>query len=122
MWRRFDPSIGGYAGSGNMGDDAILQGYLEGLTAEEKRRTVVLSGSPRWDGRRFGVRCVGRMRILSVALCMLRSDAFFLGGGSLLQNGTGNLSLLYYLGLLRLARFCSCKTEILAGGDRKSVV
>jgi polysaccharide pyruvyl transferase WcaK-like protein len=48
--------------------------------------------------------------------CFLRSERFLCGGGSLLQNGTGNLSLGYYLSLLRLARLCGCETELLAGG------
>ena len=116
MAKRFDRCIGGYAGCGNMGDDAILQAYLDGLSAGERKRTVVLSGFPRRDRRRFGVRCVGRKRFFAVVCQMLQSRTFLLGGGSLLQNGTGNLSLLYYLGLLRLARLCGCKTEILAGG------
>ena len=116
MARRFDRCIGGYAGCGNLGDDAILLGYLGNLTGEERRRTVVLSGSPRCDGRRFGVRCVGRKSPLAVVISFMRSRCFLLGGGSLLQNGTGNLSLLYYLGLLRLARICGCSTELLAAG------
>ena len=116
MARRFDRCIGGYAGCGNLGDDAILQGYLGELTRDELRRVVVLSGRPRRDRRRFGVRCVGRKSLFGVVFCLLRSDRFLLGGGSLLQNGTGNLSLLYYLGLLRLARLCGCSTELLAAG------
>ncbi len=114
--RRFERCIGGYAGCGNLGDDAILQAYLENLSREDRRRTVVLSGDPRRDGRRFGVKCVGRKDPFGMAVCFLRSERFLCGGGSLLQNGTGNLSLRYYLGLLWLARLCGCKTEILAGG------
>ncbi len=114
--RRFDRCIGGYAGCGNLGDDAILQAYLEKLSRAERRKTVVLSGDPRRDSRRFGVKCVGRKDLFAVAVCFLRSERFLCGGGSLLQNGTGDLSLSYYLGLLWLARICGCKTEILAGG------
>ena len=116
MMRKFDRCIGGYAGCGNLGDDAILQAYLGSLTRAERRKTAVLSGCPSWDRRRFGVTCVNRKNPFAVALCLLQSSRFLLGGGSLLQNGTGNLSLLYYLGLLRLARLCGCKTQLLAGG------
>ena len=114
--RRFERCIGGYAGCGNLGDDAILQAYLQKLSRGERRRTVVLSGDPRRDSRRFGVKCVGRKNPFGVVFVFLRSERFLCGGGSLLQNGTGNLSLAYYLGLLWLARTCGCKTEILAGG------
>ena len=116
MARGFERCIGGYAGCGNLGDDAILQGYLQRLSEAELHRVVVLSGRPRWDRRRFGVRCVGRKSLLRIVFTLMRSQRFLLGGGSLLQNGTGNLSLLYYLGLLRLARFCGCSTELLAAG------
>ncbi len=108
--------IGGYAGCGNLGDDAILLGYLRSLSYAERRRVTVLSGSPREDSRRFLVRCVGRKNPFSVLLAMLRSERFLCGGGSLLQNRSGRLSLLYYLSLLRLARICGCRTELISSG------
>lgn len=115
--RKYDVCIGGYAGCGNIGDDAILEGYLGGLSAKERRRyTVVLSGRPRWDSRRFGVGCVGRKNPFSVTACLLQSKVFVCGGGSLLQNATGNPSLFYYLGLLWLARLCRCKTRLMSSG------
>jgi polysaccharide pyruvyl transferase CsaB len=59
---------------------------------------------------------VGRKNPFSVLFAMLRSERFLCGGGSLLQNRSGKLSLLYYLFLLRLARLCGCKTELLSSG------
>ena len=115
--RKYDLCIGGYAGCGNLGDDAILEGYLSSLSEGQRRnRVVVLSGKPRRDRRRFGVRCVGRKNLFSVLWCFLRSEVFVCGGGSLLQNATGNLSLFYYLGLLWLARLCGCKTRLMSAG------
>lgn len=112
--------IGGYAGCGNIGDDAVLQGYLklleQGKGSDARREMTVLSGSPGWDSRRFGVRCVNRKNPFSVLRTFLRSERFLCGGGSLLQNATGKLSLLYYLTLLQAARICGCKTELLAAG------
>lgn len=106
--------IGGYAGCGNLGDDAILQGVLEKLPHPDN--TVVLSGDPRRDSKRFGVRCVHRRDPVSVTRALLSSERFLCGGGSLLQNETGNLSLLYYLSLIALSLKCECKTELLAAG------
>ena len=115
--RKYDLCIGGYAGCGNLGDDAILEGYLASLSAEERKfRMVILTGRPRRDGRRFGVRCVGRKNLFSILRCFLQSKVFVCGGGSLLQNATGNLSLFYYLGLLHLARLCGCKTRLMSAG------
>ena len=114
--RRGSVCIGGYAGCKNLGDDAILLGYLSSLSYDQRRRITVLSGSPREDRRRFLVRCVGRKNPFSVALAMIRSERFLCGGGSLLQNRSGNLSLLYYLALLRMARLLGCRTELVSSG------
>ena len=115
--RKYEFCIGGYAGCGNIGDDAILEGYLKGLSPAQRRlKTVVLSGKPKWDSRRFGVRCVGRKNPFSVMASLLQSKVFLCGGGSLLQNATGNPSLFYYLGLLWLARLCGCKTRLMSSG------
>ena len=109
--------VGGYAGCGNLGDDAILQGLIVRLRKEHPEvRLRALTGSPVRDSRRFGIPCVHRLRLPSVALAMLRSDIFLLGGGSLLQDLTGKRSLAYYLFLLKLARFLGCRTGTLAAG------
>lgn len=112
--------IGGYAGCGNIGDDAILQGYLKRLEQEKgcgiRREITVLSGSPSRDTKRFGVRCVNRKNPFSVLRALLRSERFLCGGGSLLQNATGKCSLPYYLALLQAARMCGCRVELLAAG------
>ncbi len=106
--------IGGYAGCGNLGDDAILSGFLAKHPSPSD--IVVLSGSPKRDRERFGVICVNRRDPIGVTRALLSSERFLCGGGSLLQNETGELSLLYYLSLLSLAQFCGCRTELLASG------
>lgn len=109
--------IGGYAGCGNYGDDAILQAIIEGLTQNgvPRKNITALTGKPKWDARRFGVRCAGRMNPAAVLRALRRADVFVCGGGTLMQNRTGERSLSYYLGLLRLARACGCKTICYGG-------
>ncbi len=109
--------VGGYAGCGNLGDDAILQGLIARLreTHPEVRLTA-LTGSPARDARRFGIPCVRREWLPSVFSAMLRADRFLLGGGSLLQDRSGKRSLSYYLFLLRAARLLGCRTGTLAAG------
>ncbi len=111
--------IGGYAGCGNLGDDAALSGILEGLfrAGGLPQEIMVLSGDPRRDQKRFGVRCAGRKNPFLVVLALLRADVFILGGGTLLQMRTGKRSPLYYLLLLRLARLFGCRTFLLGGLD-----
>lgn len=97
--------VGGYFGCGNTGDDAILLGMLEALhDSAPDAEIVALSGSPKKDRRRFGVRCVWRKNPFVIYKALLGAKLFICGGGSLLQNLTSSRSLSYYLGLLRMAR------------------
>ena len=114
---RVTVAIGGYFGCGNLGDDAILQAFIEYTrTHYPDMRIVALTKKPRVDSRRFGVRCFNRKNPLSVAAAFLRADAFLCGGGSLLQNVTGRLSLYYYLCMLRLAKLCGATPILYAAG------
>ena len=109
--------IGGYFGCGNLGDDAILQAFIEYThTHYPDMRILALTKHPRTDSRRFGVRCYNRKNPLSIAIAFLRADAFLCGGGSLLQNVTGKLSLYYYLCMLRLAKRCGALPILYAAG------
>lgn len=109
--------VGGYFGCGNAGDDAILLGMLEGLhDAASEIEVIALSGSPRRDSRRFGVRCVSRKNPIAILIALSRARLFICGGGSLLQNLTSSRSLFYYLGLLRLSSFLGVPTAICAAG------
>lgn len=110
-------TVGGYFGCGNLGDDAILLGFLTAMrTIAPQIEITALTASPRRSQQTFGVRCVNRKAPLAVRLAIARSDAFLCGGGSLLQNLTSNRSLSYYLGLLRLAVRMRKTTVLLAGG------
>ncbi len=110
-------AIGGYFGCGNFGDDAILQAFIEYTrTHYPDMHILALTKKPRRDARRFGVRCYNRKNPFSLAVAFLRADAFLCGGGSLLQNVTGKLSLYYYLGMLRLAEWCSALPILYAAG------
>ncbi len=110
-------AIGGYFGCGNLGDDAILQSFIEYTRVHyPDMRILALTKNPRKDSHRFGVRCYNRKGLLSLAVAFLRADAFLCGGGSLLQNVTGKLSLYYYLCMLRLAKLCGALPILYAAG------
>ena len=97
--------IGGYFGCGNLGDDAILMGFLEALRSITPRvRVIALTGNPSRDEKRFGVECINRKDPFATSYAFLIADAFLCGGGSLLQNLTSRRSLSYYLWLLRHAK------------------
>ena len=109
--------IGGYFGCGNLGDDAILQAFIEYTRRHyPDMRIFALTKHPLRDARRFGVKCYDRKNPFSLAHVFLLSDAFLCGGGSLLQNLTGKLSLYYYLCMLRLAKLCGALPILFAAG------
>ena len=109
--------VGGYFGCGNLGDDAILLGLLSLLRElAPEMRVSVLSGDPRATRALCHVDAYRRKSPLALLRAFLHADAFLLGGGSLLQNRTGRLSLAYYLGLLRLSHFLKKPTALFAAG------
>lgn len=114
---RITIAIGGYFGCGNLGDDAILQAFIE-YTREHypDMHVLAFTKKPRKDTRRFGVRCYNRKNPFSLAAAFLRADAFLCGGGSLLQNVTGKFSLHYYLCMLRMAKLCGALPMLYAAG------
>ncbi len=115
--KRATLAVGGYFGCGNLGDDAILQGVLQGLSdLSPGIRVICLSGNARRDRKRLGVHAVGRKNPFAVASALRRADLFLCGGGSLLQNATGNRSLLYYLSLLGLSHLLGTKPILFAAG------
>ena len=109
-------TVAGYFGCGNLGDDAILMGFCEELHRQAPDiRLLALTGHPRRDSRRFGLMAYGRKNPFSILWCLLRSDAFLCGGGSLLQNLTSHRSLSYYLTLLSVSQRL-CPTLLYASG------
>lgn len=109
--------IGGYFGCGNLGDDAILQAFVEYTRANyPDMRIFALTKKPMRDSQRFGIKCYNRKNPFAIAIAFLRADAFLCGGGSLLQNLTGKLSLYYYLCMLRLAKLCGAMPILYAAG------
>ena len=114
-------AVSGYYGFRNSGDEAVLHAILSALRDEAREagvdaRIVVLSGAPEETSRLHGVEAVHRMRPFAVLGALRRADALISGGGSLLQDVTSAKSMLYYLGVLGLARLLRVPTYIYAQG------
>lgn len=100
--------ISGYYGFRNSGDEAVLQSILlalrqEGEAAGVKVVPVVLSIDPEWTARTYGVEAVHRMKLGRVFAAIRSADGLVSGGGSLLQDVTGGLTIPYYIGIMKLA-------------------
>jgi polysaccharide pyruvyl transferase CsaB len=77
---------------------------------------TVFSADPRDTQQRHGLRAVDRMKLSSLRQTLRESDLLLSGGGSLLQDSTSLRSLLYYLGVIRLARACGTPVMFYAQG------
>ena len=97
--------ISGYHGFKNNGDEAMLYAMLKALDQRiQGLEVVVLSKNPDETQRFFGVRAVPRHDLRSIIGEIRRADLLISGGGGLLQDVTGPNSILYYLGVVSLAK------------------
>lgn len=97
--------ISGYIGFKNNGDEAMLYAILKVLGRRVPGlEPVVLSRDPQETGRFFGVRAVPRHDLVRICRELSRADLLISGSGGLLQDVTGPNSILYYLGVVTLAR------------------
>lgn len=97
--------ISGYYGFKNNGDEAMLYAILKVL--EQRLRgfdPVVLSKNPEETRRYFGVRAIPRHDLGMIWRELRGADLLISGGGGLLQDATGPNSILYYLGVVTLAK------------------
>lgn len=89
--------ISGYYGFGNIGDEAILQSMIQEFNAVSGVDITVLSQNPDMTQSQFGVKAVDRSKLFSLIKAIRKNDTLISGGGSLLQESTGRLSIFYYL-------------------------
>lgn len=109
--------ISGYYGFKNSGDDALLSCIISDICeCTERDKIVVLSANPEETSRIYRVNAIDRLNIISIAAHMTRADLLISGGGTLVQDGTSTKSLMYYLGIILMARFFGLKTMLYANG------
>lgn len=109
--------VSGYYGFNNLGDEAILAGITSLLKKQNSDiKITVLSASPKQTAELYNVNAVSRNSVLEIFSALAEADLFISGGGSLLQDVTGNFSVPYYLGLAWLAKIQGTKTIYYAQG------
>ncbi|MGI9953206.1 polysaccharide pyruvyl transferase CsaB [Moorellaceae bacterium AZ2] len=109
--------LSGYYGFGNAGDEAILYSMVQALRGlHPEVEIVVLSSNPAATEKWLPVKAVNRWRPGEIARALGGVNLFISGGGSLFQDVTGAKSLLYYLGVLEMARFFRRPRMIYAQG------
>ncbi|MEA4884441.1 MAG: polysaccharide pyruvyl transferase CsaB [Clostridia bacterium] len=109
--------VSGYHGMGNLGDEAVLAAFLQHLAEiDPHAECTVLSGDPDSTRKAFGVSAVPRTSLPAIIREIRRADILVSGGGSLLQDVTGALSVPYYLGIITLARLSGRPASVYAQG------
>ncbi|TWI59933.1 polysaccharide pyruvyl transferase CsaB [Halalkalibacter nanhaiisediminis] len=97
--------LSGYYGFNNVGDEAILYSIISALReANSAVHITVLSNDPEKTAKEYGVEAVNRWKLKEVARVIRSADGVISGGGSLLQDKTGNRSVIYYSGIMWIAK------------------
>jgi polysaccharide pyruvyl transferase CsaB len=110
--------ISGYYGFDNLGDEAILEQLVSEVKAASinPKDIVVLSNNPQLTSQQFAVDSVNRWSLKDIVALLPRTRLFISGGGGLFQDTHSLKSIIYYGGLIALARLLGSKILIYAQG------
>lgn len=107
--------ISGYIGFSNFGDDVIFSLLAKHLKARGFN-VCALSKNPKLTEAEFKVESHPYKNFTEILKAIKKSDYVISGGGSLFQNKTSNLSLLYYIFIILLAKILGKKVIVFAQG------
>ncbi|MGI8315788.1 polysaccharide pyruvyl transferase CsaB [Halobacillus mangrovi] len=109
--------ISGYFGFHNTGDEAILLSMIKSLRrVDPDIRITVLSNDPVHTSETYEVEAADRWNLKQIYLLLSQADGLISGGGSLLQDATGIKSIIYYTGVIRIARLWKKPVFVYAQG------
>ncbi len=107
--------LAGYFGCGNLGDDAILLGFVRGI--EGRGHTVqVLTGSVEGLMRSYGLTGIYRKDPAAISRSIQECDALVFPGGSIFQDVTSTRSVAYYAKIVADAKKAGKKVLLLGQG------
>ncbi|MDI3257073.1 MAG: polysaccharide pyruvyl transferase CsaB [Kyrpidia sp.] len=109
--------IAGYYGFHNAGDDAVLHGILTSLRRYDPTvHCRVLSNQPRQTRALFQIPAYDRWNPWTIFRQLKKADLLVMGGGGLLQDVTSPRSILYYLGVVQMAKWLNKPVVFYAQG------
>lgn len=109
--------ICGYYGFKNMGDEALLKSTVALFNEIDSSISVeALSYNVKYTEETIGVKGFSRKSLIKLILKIWQVDCVVFGGGSLLQDVTSSKSLLYYLGIIMLAKIVRKPVAIIGNG------
>lgn len=107
--------LAGYFGAGNIGDDAILLGFVQGL-GETGHNITVMSANPDDTSRSYGLRSIDRRDTNAFKKALDECDALVFPGGSIFQDSSSVQSVAYYGQLVKAAKGKNKKVLLLGQG------
>lgn len=107
--------IAGFFGCGNLGDDAILAGFVESIKNDDVELTL-LSGTPDDTFKNYGVPSVFRRDMRRLGEAIQKCDMLVFAGGSVFQDVTSARSAAYYAMLATRAKKAGKKVVFLGQG------
>ncbi|MEN1759135.1 polysaccharide pyruvyl transferase CsaB [Anoxynatronum sibiricum] len=109
--------IFGYYGFNNIGDEAILEAIVGQFRQQMPQVTLTaLSYKAAETADRYGIMAVSRNRFVEVFRSIKKANLVMSGGGSILQDVTSSRSLMYYLGIIFLAKVFGRKVAFYGNG------
>ena len=109
--------IVGYHGYGNSGDEAILLAMTNNIISLYPDADIAaLSNTPEETEKLYGITAIRRFSMPKIISAIRKRDVVVVGGGTLIQDGTSARSLLYYLGVIAIAKFFRKKVMVYANG------
>lgn len=112
-----DVIISGYYGLGNSGDEALLKSIVSDLRSIDPDITITaLSGNAALTNKLYGIKTVNRFNPFSIIREFNSAKLLLSGGGTLIQDATSTKSLMYYLGIISLAKKMGLKVMLYANG------
>ena len=114
---KYDAVLSGYYGFNNSGDDALLLGIVESLRREKPDiRLLVLSKNPKETKKFVMTDSAQRFNPFAVGKALKNTKMLITGGGSLIQDTTSDMSLVYYLYVMKKAQKLGKKVYVYANG------
>ncbi len=108
--------LAGYFGFDNAGDEAIFESVVENFRRLHPQAELSALVQNADTADRLGVNPIARSHLPSIWKAMAGHDLFVQGGGGLFQDTTGPKSVIYYGGLLLIAKMTGCPSVFFCQG------
>ena len=108
--------IAGHFGAGNVGDDAILVGFADGISRVGGFEITAMSGSPEDTFRNYNIRGIPRKNLAAFNEALSQTDALVFAGGSIFQDATSVASAMFYASLVKRAKKAGKKVFLVGQG------